>query len=164
MRQSLVSGLRGCEVGWLIVFSFCSYCLCVASSYVIVPGHPRVTSVGRLGKPPPLVYIAPSLWGRAVPGYVSPYTLFGWPRSGVVMTPNAATNHTLSLSSDSPNDKMRAPYLEVHVRTPYCLFGHVTPQGCPGYLHDLAGDLTKTKSGECPLYYFCTQGGIVTSD
>ena len=97
-----------------------------------------------------------------MPGDVSSCALFGWPRGGVVMTPNAAANHKPSLSSDAPDDKMRAPYLGVHVRRPFCLFGHVTPHGpirdaLDGYtsqLHvDLASDLAKTKCGECPLYY-----------
>ena len=31
--------------------------------------------------------------------------------------------------SDAPRDAMRAPYLGVHMRRPFCLFGHVTPHG-----------------------------------
>ena len=46
-----------------------------------------------------------------------------------MMTPKAAANHTPSLGSDAPDDKMRAPYLGVHMRRPFCLFGHVTPHG-----------------------------------
>ena len=95
-------------------------------------------------------------------GDVSPYAIFGWPRGGVVMTPNTAANHTPSLGSDAPDDKMRAPYLEGHVRRPFCLFGHMTPHEpiwdaldmhtSPFHV-DLAVDLAKTKCGECPLYY-----------
>ena len=43
-----------------------------------------------------------------------------------MMTPKAVANHTPSLSSDVPDDKMHAPYLGVHVRRAFCLFGHVT--------------------------------------
>ena len=98
-----------------------------------------------------------------MPGDVSSCAIFGWPRGGVVMTPNAAANHTPSLSSDAPDDKMRAPYLGVHMRRPFCLFGHVAPHEPirdaldmhTSQLHvDLASDLAKTKCGECPLYYF----------
>ena len=102
-------------------------------------------------------------------GDASAYAIFGWPRGGVVMTPNAAANHTPSLGSDAPDDKMhapddkmRAPYLGVHVRRPFCLFGHVTPHGpirdaldvhtSPFHV-DLAVDLAKNECGECPLYY-----------
>ena len=97
-----------------------------------------------------------------MPADVSACAIFGWPRGGVVMTPNAAANHTPSLGSDAPDDKMRAPYLGVHVRRPFCLFGHVTPHGpirdaldvhtSPFHV-DLASELAKTKCGECPLYY-----------
>ena len=64
-----------------------------------------------------------------MPGDVSPYAIFGWPRGGVVMTPNAVANQTPLLSSDALDDKMRTPYLGVHVRRLFCLFGHVTPHG-----------------------------------
>ena len=48
------------------------------------------------------------------------------------MTPNAAANHMPSLSSDAPDDKMRTPYLGVHMCAPFCLFGHVTTHGQSG--------------------------------
>ena len=97
-----------------------------------------------------------------MPADVSACAIFGWPRGGVVMTPKAAANHAPSHSSDAPDDKMRAPYLGVHVRRPFCLFGHVTPHGpirdaldvhtSPFHV-DLASELAKTKCGEYPLYY-----------
>ena len=62
-------------------------------------------------------------------GDVSRCAIFGWPRGGVVMMRIAAANHAPSLGGDPPDDKMRAPYLGVHVRQPFCLFGHVTPHG-----------------------------------
>ena len=95
-------------------------------------------------------------------GDVSAYAIFGWPRGGVVMTPNAAANQAAPLGSDAPDDKMRAPYLGVHVHRPFCLFGHVTPHGpirdaldvhtSPFHV-DLAVDLAKNECGECPLCY-----------
>ena len=45
------------------------------------------------------------------------------------MTSNAAANQAPLRRSDAPSDTMRAPYLGVHVRRPFCLFGHVTPHG-----------------------------------
>ena len=62
-------------------------------------------------------------------GDVSPRAIFGRACCRVVMTPNAPTNHAASPGSDAPSDKMWAPYLGVHVRAPFCLFGHVTPHG-----------------------------------
>ena len=68
-----------------------------------------------------------------------------------------------SLSSDAPDDKMRTPYLGVHVRRSFFLFGHVTSHepirdaldNHPSQFHvDLVSDLAKTKCGECPLYYY----------
>ena len=41
-------------------------------------------------------------------------------------------NHAASLTRQVPSDKICAPYLGVHVRRPFCLFGHVTPHG-PAY-------------------------------
>ena len=42
---------------------------------------------------------------------------------------HAPTNHVASLTSDAHSEEMRAPYLEVHMCLPFCLFGHVTPHG-----------------------------------
>ena len=64
-----------------------------------------------------------------MPADVSPYAIFGRARCLVLMTPKAAANHAALLSSDAPSDMMHAPYLGVHVRRPFCLFGHVTPHG-----------------------------------
>ena len=105
-----------------------------------------------------------------MPADVSPYAIFGRARCLVLMTPKAAANHTPSLSSDAPDDKMHAPYLGVHVRQPFCLFGHVTPHGpirdaldmhTSQFHVDLASELAKTECGECPLYYLCTTSETV---
>ena len=40
---------------------------------------------------------------------------------------HAAANQAPLRCSDAPSDEMRAPYLGIHVRRPFCLFGHVTP-------------------------------------
>ena len=56
-------------------------------------------------------------------------------------------------------DKVRVSYLGVHVRAPFCLFGHVTPHGpirdaLDGYTSSTSPvTLQKTDCGECPLYY-----------
>ena len=93
-----------------------------------------------------------------MPADVSSCAIFGWPRGGVI-TPNAAANHTPSLGRDVPDDKMRAPYLGVHVCRPFCLFGNVTPHGPirdaldmhTSQLHvDLAVDLAKLNVASAP--------------
>ena len=70
-----------------------------------------------------------------------------------MMTRNATANQACRCArSDEPSDAMRRAMLwRIHVRRPFCLFGHVTPHetnpGCPGwalrhYNHaDLAVDL-----------------------
>ena len=52
----------------------------------------------------------------------------------------------------------RAIFGRTRVRAILLVWSHDpswTNQGCPGYVHviDLAGDLTKSQCGECPLYY-----------
>ena len=77
--------------------------------------------------------------------------IFGLPRGGVVMTPNAAANHTPSLSSDAPDNKMRAPYLGVHVCRPFCLFGQ---SGMPCMRTRHNSTLTSPVTLQWPLYYW----------
>ena len=86
------------------------------------------------------------------------------------MMPKAAANHAALLSSDAPSDMMRVPYLGIHVRWPFCLFGHVTPHRpirdaldvhTSQFHVDLASELAKTKCGECPLYYLYLPESVV---
>ena len=74
-----------------------------------------------------------------MPADVSPYAIFGWPRGGVVMTPNTAANHTPSLGSDAPSYKIRHAIFG-HTRASAILFvwsrdPSWANQGCPGWLH-----------------------------